>query len=576
MSDSAIPQGWAKTTLAEIVRPTRPRVSPSELPDLPFVGMEHVEAHTMRLIGTVPAVTMKSSAVHFQPYDVLYGRLRPYLNKVLHPDFEGLCSAEFIVFPGDGAISPAWLAYLLNSAGFVFFASHLDEGDRPRVDFEQIGAYEVLLPPQPEQSRIVEEIDTLLTDLDAAVAGLKRVQSNLKRYRASVLKAACEGRLVPTEAELAREEGRTYETGEQLLARILKERRAKWEADQLAKMLDAGKPPQDDSWKRKYKEPTSPDTSNLFELPEGWTCASSDQLLAWVTSGSRGWARYYSSDGALFLRMTNLDHGTITLDLSDIQRVKPPEGTEGERTRVAAGDILISITADVGMVAVIPEGFPDAFINQHVALCRPVSCFSAKYMAWFLASDSGQQQLRELQRGATKQGLGLDDIRAVTVPIPPQQEQARIVSEVEQEVSICDRIEAQVGTSFIRASRLRQAILKGAFEGKLVPQDPSDEPASVLLERILSQRSSEQAQRGKQPRGIRTMTKERTSVRRPILDVLKAAPGPMTPEELFVKAGHTPATIDDFYAELKNAIDSHQIDEMRTKNDARELRVKKA
>ena len=93
--------------------------------------------------------------------------------------------------------------------------------------------------------------------------GPRRVQVNLKRYRASVLKAACEGRLVPTEAELARKEGRTYETGEQLLARILKERRAKWETDQLAKMHAAGKPPKDDDWKKKYKEPEPPDASNL-------------------------------------------------------------------------------------------------------------------------------------------------------------------------------------------------------------------------------------------------------------------------------------------------------------------------
>ena len=101
-----------------------------------------------------------------------------------------------------------------------------------------------------------------MSDLDAAVAALKRVQANLKRYRASVLKAACEGRLVPTEAELARKEGRTYETGEQLLARILKERRAKWEADQLAKMLAAGKPPSNDDWKKKYKEPAPPNPTS--------------------------------------------------------------------------------------------------------------------------------------------------------------------------------------------------------------------------------------------------------------------------------------------------------------------------
>ncbi len=99
------------------------------------------------------------------------------------------------------------------------------------------------LPPRSEQDRIVAEIEKQFTRLDAAVAALKRVQANLKRYRAAVLKAACEGRLVPTEAELARKEGRTYETGEQLLARILKERRAKWEADQLAKMHASGKPP---------------------------------------------------------------------------------------------------------------------------------------------------------------------------------------------------------------------------------------------------------------------------------------------------------------------------------------------
>jgi type I restriction enzyme S subunit len=504
---------------------------------------------------------------------------RPNLNAVAIVPTElshAIASTGFDVLRSSH-IQPKWLFYLVQTDVFVSAMSMLVQGALyPAVRPRDIRAYLVALPPRAEQDRIIAEIEALLTDLEAAVASLKRVQANLKRYRASVLNAACEGRLVPTESELARKEGRTYETGEQLLARILKERRAKWEADQLAKMLDAGKAPKDDSWKRKYKEPSSPNTSSSFELPEGWTCASSDQLLAWVTSGSRGWARYYSSDGALFLRMTNLDHGTITLDLSDIQRVKPPKGTEGERTRVAAGDILISITADVGMVAVIPEGFPDALINQHVALCRLVSCFSAKYMAWFLASDSGQQQLRHLQRGATKQGLGLDDIRAVTVPTPPRSEQGRIVSEVEQVVSICDRIEAQVDTLFIRVNRLRQAILKSAFEGKLVPQDPSDEPASVLLEHILSERSSEQAHRGKQPRGLRTMIKEHMSVRRSILEVLKAAPGPMTPEELFVKAGHAPATIDDFYAELKNAIDSHQIDEMRTKNDARELRVKKA
>ena len=248
--------------------------------------MEHVEAHSMRLLGTVPASGLKSSAVHFQAGDVLYGRLRPYLNKVLLARFEGLCSAEFIVFGKRAEVSSEWLAYFLNSSAFVSFSSHLNAGDRPRVDFDQIGTYELLLAPRPEQDRIVAEIEKQFTRLDAATAALKRVQANLKRYRASVLKAACEGRLVPTEAELARQEGRDYEPADKLLRRILRERRARWEADTLAKMQASGKLPKDDHWKQKHKEPSAPDTSNLPPLPEGWCWANFSQVIWRLRSGS--------------------------------------------------------------------------------------------------------------------------------------------------------------------------------------------------------------------------------------------------------------------------------------------------
>src|SRR6185437_10973983 len=109
---------WDVKPLGEMVQPTRPRIKPSEKPDLPFIGMENVEAHTMKLLGTVPAATMKSSAVHFQSGDVLYGRLRPYLNKIYRPEFEGLCSAEFIVFPKTERIDSRYLQYFLNSSAF--------------------------------------------------------------------------------------------------------------------------------------------------------------------------------------------------------------------------------------------------------------------------------------------------------------------------------------------------------------------------------------------------------------------------------------------------------------------------
>jgi Type I restriction modification DNA specificity domain len=196
--DDGLPPGWARVTLGEVTQPTRPRVRPQDHSNLPFIGMEHVEAHSMRLLGTVAAGQMKSSTVYFQPGDVLYGRLRLYLNKVYLPDFEGLCSAEFIVFPATEILAPKYLQYLLNSTAFVSFASHLNTGDRPRVDFDQLSVYQIPISPLPEQRRIVAEIEKQFTRLEAAVAALKRLQANLKRYRASVLKAACEGRWTKT------------------------------------------------------------------------------------------------------------------------------------------------------------------------------------------------------------------------------------------------------------------------------------------------------------------------------------------------------------------------------------------
>ena len=194
----SVPATWDVRPLGKVVRPTRPRIKPSEKPDLPFIGMENIEAHTMKLLGTVPAGTMKSSAVHFQPDDVLYGRLRPYLNKVYRPNFEGLCSAEFIVFPKTEGISSRYLQYFLNSFSFASYATHLNAGDRPRVDFEQLSPYPFPVAPYEQQKCIVAEIEKQFSRLDEAVANLKRVKANLKRYKASVLKAAVEGELAPT------------------------------------------------------------------------------------------------------------------------------------------------------------------------------------------------------------------------------------------------------------------------------------------------------------------------------------------------------------------------------------------
>lgn len=182
-------------TIGDSVKPRREKVLPADYPGLPYVGLEHIESQTTRLLGTIPAATMKSAANRFYPGDVLYSRLRPYLNKVWRADREGLCSAEFIVLPGNDALDANFLRYRLNASDFVRFASSLNAGDRPRVDFEQISPF--TLPPfsLASQRAAVAEIEKQFTRVDAGVASLRRVQVALKRYRASVLKAGCEGRL---------------------------------------------------------------------------------------------------------------------------------------------------------------------------------------------------------------------------------------------------------------------------------------------------------------------------------------------------------------------------------------------
>jgi type I restriction enzyme S subunit len=404
--------------------------------------MENIEAHTMKLLGTVPAGTMKSSAVHFQPDDVLYGRLRPYLNKVYRPDFEGLCSAEFIVFPKTEGISSRYLQYFLNSFSFASYATHLNAGDRPRVDFEQLSPYPFPVAPYEQQQRIVAEIEKQFSRLDDAVANLKRVKANLKRYKATVLKAAVEGKLT----EDWRNQHPDVEPASKLLERILAERRVKWNG------------------RGKYKEPAKPDTSDLPPLPEKWTRASVDQLTSHITSGSRDWTRYYGRGNGTFILAQNVR--TMRLDLSDHQAVDPPKSdAETVRTRVSIGDLLVTIVgAKTGEVCRIPMELVDHFVCQSVALLRPLMPASAKFMELYLASpENGQAQWKHYIYGQGRPHLSFEQLKMTAIAVPPLAEQQQIVLEVERRLSVIDELEATVEVNLARADRLRQSILARAF-----------------------------------------------------------------------------------------------------------------
>jgi type I restriction enzyme S subunit len=330
----------------------------------------------------------------------------------------------------------------------------------------------VPLPPFAEQQRIVDKIEELFSDLDSGIDSLKTAKQQLKVYRQAVLKWAFEGKLTAQWREEQQRQGKLA-SADTLLAQIKAEREQRYQG--------------------RYQEPLLPEADLLLDVPKGWHLVTLDQLSILITSGSRGWAQYYSETGDYFIRAQDIN--TDRLELDHVSYVKPPQGAEGKRTSVQLGDLLITITgANVTKSALVNLELPKAaYVNQHVGLVRLTELVDRKFIYyWIISPQNGRSQLTESAYGAGKPGLNLTNLKEVIVALPSLAEQNQVVEEIESRLSICDQLEADIEANLKKAEALRQSILKQAFEGKLVPQDPNDEPASVLLERIRAEREAEQ------------------------------------------------------------------------------------
>lgn len=191
------------------------------------------------------------------------------------------------------------------------------------------------------------------------------------------------------------------------------------------------------------------------------------EMSSIVTSGSRGWAQYYAADGARFIRITDLTRDGIHLKNDSIQHVALPDKAEGKRSRLLCGDVLVSITADLGSIALIPDNIEEAYINQHIAMVRFYNPAQGEFMAWYLRSEWGQKDLLRNKRGGGKLGLGLDDIRDTPVPVVSDEDALKTVAFIDARLSVCASIEQTVDTALQQAEAMRQSILKQAFEGVL-------------------------------------------------------------------------------------------------------------
>jgi len=739
-----LPKGWCWATLGEVafLNPRSFETSPEEDEIVSFVPMACVEAETGRLDPSQgrPWKEVKKGYTLFHEGDVLFAKITPCMENgkaALATGLQGrrgAGSTEFHVLRPSEAVYGKLLLLFLLQESFRRAARTKMKGTagQLRVPQDFLESAVLPLPPLPEQHRIVAEIEKQFTRLDAGVAALKRVQANLKRYRASVLKAACEGRLVLrvgqtsrsalsstsrpevcstveadetsaplfvpfnpeagtrktarrlphwqqerctyfitfrladsipqdklrawqrerdywlqrnplpwtlkqqheyserfgerleryldagygscvlrrpeyarivegslrfydgqhydladfvvmpnhvhllvrprpghslskilqawkgyTSKEINRLAGRTgtrwldesfdhivrsraqlmhyrryihenpvkaglreeefilgcgqwkiveqtsglleqvadETSAPQLLERILKERRPKWEADELAKMKAKGKPSTDDKWKAKYKEPAAPDVSNLPPLPEGWVWATLEQL-SWDASYGTSEKCDYKYPGPPVLRIPNIEKGRVELDdlkfASDATKLdaagalKPGDflviRTNGSRNLIGRGALIRDPFTQ-------PHFFASYLIRFRIIEPRDIG----NWLAAVWEEPNTRVWIESVAATSAGQyNVSLSTLNKSVIPLPPLAEQQRIVAEVERRLSVIDEMEAVVETNLKRAERLRQAILKRAFEGKLVPQDPTDEPAEKLLERIRAERARQQ------------------------------------------------------------------------------------
>jgi type I restriction enzyme S subunit len=341
------------------------------------------------------------------------------------------------------------------------------------------------LPPFAEQIRITTRADELLSDLDAGVSALERARANLKKYRAAVLKAAVTGELTAD----WRAAHPHVEPATELLDRILVERPRKWEADQQAKFDASGKTPPK-GWQTRYPEPAPPDATGLSELPLGWCWASVEQVSEHVQYGSSAKANSDSS-GVPVARMGNIRDGQLVMD--DVKFL-PHDHTEFPGLFLDAGDLLFNRTNSAELVGktAVYRGNPSpcSFASYLIAVRFLAGC-SADLVSYFINSALGRLWVKSVASQQCGQAnVNGTKLQALAIPLPPLAEQETIVAEVEQQLSDIAATEDYIAASLKRAGRLRQSILKEAFAGRLVPQDPADEPASALLDRIRQARTA--------------------------------------------------------------------------------------
>lgn len=380
-------------------------------------------------------------------------------------------------------VSGVNLRYVLNA--LRRYASELDALGTgttfKAVSGKVVRKFALPLAPPPEQERIADTLDELLSDLDAGVAALERVQKKLTHYRAAVLKAAVEGDLTAD----WRAQHPDTEPASALLPRILTERRRRWEEDQLRKLQEAGKEPPK-NWKAKYRIPPTPKSTEVVKLPKTWICTCLGQLFAVHVGATPSREKKAYWNGTIpWVASGEVQFCRIRTTRERISE----EGLAASSTRLnPVGSVILNMIGEGktrGKVGILEI---EACNNQNCAAIwvSETPVLPEFVYFWLLYQ---YEQTRQLGSGNNQSAMNKAIVEQIKIPLPPLAEQEAIVEAVEAQLSVIDHLEADIAAKLKSAQGLRQSILRHAFTGQLVPQDPNDEPASELLKRIATERA---------------------------------------------------------------------------------------
>lgn len=415
----SLPSHWELQRAKRLFREVdeRSRTGKEEL-----LSVSHLTGVTPRRLKNVTMFMAESNVGHkiCRPGDLVINTLWAWMAALGVARHMGIVSPAYGVYrPTEGSgILPAYADHLLRTSMYAAEYQRRSTGvnsSRLRLYPEQFLRIPVMVPPLDEQVAIVRFLDWANGRLERAIRAKRKVIALLTEQKHTLIQRAVAGGL-----------------------------------DASVPLISSSNP-----W--------------LGSIPGHWGFLQVRRVAAFVTSGSRGWASFYSEHGLIFLQSGNLGR-SMSLNLSHIQYVRPPIGAEGERTRVRTDDVLVCITgALTGNVAIVDRELPAAaFVNQHVALVRPAKgVIAPRFLAYVLHSNVGQSQFKTNEYGGTKQGLGLGDVKSVLVPVPPPQEQMAICAHLDAEVARFSEATIRLEREIELLREYRKRLVADVVTGKL-------------------------------------------------------------------------------------------------------------